>query len=144
MDVAAVVQALQAAFPDCDVAARAVSIDDTFVTLPVGALRTAIELLHERFDLYHLSTITGIDTGEAVEILYHFWDRRGLTLRIVLPYDALHVASVTDLIPGAAFYEREIIEMLDVMVEGHPDPRPMLLPDDWDEGAPLRKQTEAV
>jgi NADH-quinone oxidoreductase subunit C len=144
MDVKAVVRALEAAFPDHDLAARAVSTDDTFVTLPAEALRPAVALLLERFDLHHLSTITGIDAGEAVELLYHFWNRHGLTLRIVLPYDALHVTSVTDLIPGAAFYEREVMEMLDVTVEGHPDPRPLLLPDDWDEGAPLRKQTEAV
>ena len=50
------------------------------------------------------------------------------------------IASVTDLIPGASFYEREIGEMLHLTFDGHPDPRPLLLPDDWNGDAPLRRE----
>jgi NADH-quinone oxidoreductase subunit C len=32
-----------------------------------------------------------------------------------------------------------VAEMLGVTFEGHPDPRPLLLPDDWEGGAPLRQ-----
>lgn len=134
-----IIAALQAAFPESDLAPRAVPLDDTFVTIPAAGLRRAVTLLLEDWHLYHLSTITGVDTGEHLELLYHFWDGHGLTLRVTLPYETPHIASITDLIPGAAFYERELVEMLAVTVEGLPDPRPLLLPDDWDGGAPLRK-----
>lgn len=139
MDFEPVIAALQAAFPDVDLARRAAPLDDTFVTIPAEGLRRAVTLLLEDWQLRHLSTITGVDTGAHVELLYHFWDGHGLTLRVTLPYEALHVASVTDLIPGAAFYERELVEMFAVRVDGLPDSPPLLLPDDWDGGAPLLK-----
>jgi NADH-quinone oxidoreductase subunit C len=56
-----------------------------------------------------------------------------------MPCDDARIASITDLVPGASFYEREVSEMLHVTFEGHPDPRPMLLPDDWNGDAPLRR-----
>ena len=99
-----------------------------------------MRLLVERFDLRHLSTITGQDTASEIELLYHFWDRQGLTLRTLLPGQEPHIATVTDLIPGASFYEREVSEMLHVTFDGHPDPRPLLLPDDWNGEAPLRTE----
>ena len=43
-----------------------------------------------------------------------------------------------DLYAGAAWPEREIMEMFGIQVTGHPDPRKLLLPQDW-EGYPLRK-----
>ena len=94
----------------------------------------------EQFDFRHLSTITGDDTGEGVCVLYHFWHNYGITLRTILPYDDLHIATLTDLIPGAAFYEREVFEMLGVTFDGHPNPERLFLPDDWDGGYPLRRE----
>jgi NADH:ubiquinone oxidoreductase subunit C len=47
---------------------------------------------------------------------------------------------VIDLIPGAVFYEREIVEMLDVVFEWHPVSGFLVLPDDWYGEAPLRKR----
>jgi NADH-quinone oxidoreductase subunit C len=119
---------------------QTVPIGETFVTLPACCIHPAVQLLVEQFGVYHLSTITGQDTGEAIELLYHFWDGQGLTLCTSLPRADARIATLVDLIPGAAFYEREVGEMLGVTFEGHPDPRPLLLPDDWDGGAPLRKE----
>jgi NADH:ubiquinone oxidoreductase subunit C len=76
--------------------------------------------------------------------MYHFWLGRGLTLRCVLPYDAPYLESVRDLIPGAAFYEREAAEMLGITFrpacdqQAGGDPSRFILPDDWEGGAPLR------
>ena len=38
------------------------------------------------------------------------------------------------MIPGAILYEREIQDMFGIVVEDIPDPRRLLLPDDWPEG----------
>ena len=56
--------------------------------------------------------------------------------------------SVSDLIPGAAFYEREAAEMLGITFrrpaeDEQPDPGWFLLPDDWEGGAPLRHDYKA-
>jgi Ni,Fe-hydrogenase III component G len=122
---------------------RRTLIDEVWVTLPASCFRSAVQMLVEELDVWHLSTVTGQDTGSGIEILYHFWPGRGLTLRCELPYESSsgegpHLASVSDLIPGAAFYEREVAEMLGVTFDGHPDPSLLLLPDDWEGGAPLR------
>ncbi|HNT77509.1 MAG TPA: NADH-quinone oxidoreductase subunit C [Anaerolineae bacterium] len=131
--------AFQAAFPDDPLTVQAMPIDETFVTLAPEHIHEACEILVERFDFYHLSTITGLDTGAAVELFYHFWNAYGITLRTALPYTALRIATLTDFIPGAAFYERELYTMLGVVFEGHVNLQPLLQPDDWDGSHPLRK-----
>jgi NADH-quinone oxidoreductase subunit C len=122
-----------------DLQAREVPIDDTWVTLPAVCIQAAVQELIEEFGIRHLSTITGQDTGTGLQVLYHFWERTGLTLCVELPYQDPHIATLTGLIPGAAYYEREVAEMLGVTFDGHPDPSPLLLPDDWESGAPLRR-----
>jgi NADH-quinone oxidoreductase subunit C len=116
-----------------------VPVNETIVTLTPENLRPAVQVLITRFDLRHLSTITGIDTGGEIELLYHFWDGQGLTLRTSLPREHTHTVTLIDLIPGAAFYEREVSEMLHVLFDGHPTPDPFLLPDDWEGAPPLRQ-----
>ena len=133
MFVEAILQVLREIFPTETIEVQAVPIDESFIALPPNCIHHATEVLVERFDLRHLSTITGQDTGSAIELLYHFWDGGGLTLRTSLPRNEPHIATLTDLIPGAALYEREVCEMLGVTFDGHPDPRPLLLPDDWDK-----------
>jgi len=134
-----ILAALQAAFPDDEFTVEAKPIDDTYITLVPESVRPVIELLLEHFDIYHLSTITGDDVGDGVCLLYHFWSGYGITLRILLPYEDLHMPTLTDLIPGASYYEREIQEMLGVTFEGLDIPGPMFLPDDWrDDGGPVR------
>lgn len=131
-------QAFQIAFPDDDLAVRAVPLDDTFVSFSPDHIHAAAQILFEEFDFYHLSTITGQDRGDGVELLYHFWNHYGITLCTRLPYERLTLATLTDMIPGAAFYEREVYEMLGVNFAGHPNLRPLLQSDDWAGEHPLR------
>jgi formate hydrogenlyase subunit 5 len=43
-------------------------------------------------------------------------------------------------IPGAILYERELQDMFGLKVDNIPDPRPLVLPDDWPaENYPLCK-----
>jgi len=49
--------------------------------------------------------------------------------------------SVTPRLPAAHWYEREVQDLLGLAAEGHPDPRRLVLHDDWPEGVyPLRKE----
>ena len=41
------------------------------------------------------------------------------------------IDSITPIIPGAGWSEREFRDMVGVEPEGHPDPRRLVLPDDW-------------
>ena len=49
--------------------------------------------------------------------------------------------SMVDAHMAAHYHERECSEMFGITFEGNPDPRNMLLPDDW-VGHPLRKDYE--
>jgi Ni,Fe-hydrogenase III large subunit/Ni,Fe-hydrogenase III component G len=51
------------------------------------------------------------------------------------------VPSVTNIIPGANWHEREVRDLLGIVPDGHPDPRRLVVADDWPEDAfPLRKE----
>lgn len=142
MNVELILASLRETFSTEPLDPQAVPIDETFVTLPPDCIRAAVQVLVERFDLRHLSAITGEDTGGEIVLLYHFWDGHGLTLRTSLPREDTRITTLTDLIPGAAFYEREVSDMLGVAFDGHPTPPALLLPDDWAGEPPLRRQEE--
>ncbi len=86
---------------------------------------------------------SGVDTREAIEILYHFSiDEIGLiiSLRVILDKSDLEVDSLTSIMKCAEWIEREIHELLGVNFKGHPNLKHLLLKDDWPEGNyPLRR-----
>jgi len=136
-----VVPALQEAFPEhIEEPPQTMPVDETVLVVRAEGVHEMVCHLVEELDVYHLSTITGQEIDAGIELFYHFWRGSGLTLRTTLDRDHLELATVTDVIPGAAFYEREIAEMLDVTFVGHPDPTRLFLPDDWDGSPPLRKE----
>lgn len=52
--------------------------------------------------------------------------------------------SVTPALPAAHWYEREVQDLLGLIPQGHPDPRRLVLHDDWPEGVhPLRKDFDS-
>jgi Ni,Fe-hydrogenase III component G len=113
------------------------------VTIEGGDLPSAAEAL-QRARWGYLAAITGLDLGSAagrLELLYHFCEGSAvLTLRLQTPYEAAVVPSLCVWIPSAAFFERELEEMLGVTVAGAPNHAPLFLPDDWPPGVyPLRK-----
>lgn len=63
---------------------------------------------------------------------------RRLRVRVAVPGANPELASITDIFPGANFYERETFDLFGIVFVGHPDLTRILLPDDWD-GHPLRK-----
>jgi NADH-quinone oxidoreductase subunit D len=88
-----------------------------------------------------ISTITGIDLGDAVELNYHFWcGKAEVTIRTRVPEPRPEIETITDIVPGAALYEREVFDLLGVKFLGHPDLERLILPESWPKGQyPLRK-----
>ncbi len=92
----------------------------------------------------YLAAITGLDLGvEAgqLEVLYHFCSGAAvLTLRVPLPREGASVPSICEVIPSASVFERELAEMLGVIVAGTPNISRLFLADDWPSDVyPLRK-----
>ena len=111
-----------------------------FLKVDKENLLSVIQFLKE-IGYTHLSTISGVDKGEVFEVLYHFANEySSLTVRTQTPRVEPKVPSISEVIPGAILYERELQDMFGIVVENIPDPRPLVLPDDWEQGVyPLRK-----
>jgi NADH-quinone oxidoreductase subunit C len=60
------------------------------------------------------------------------------TVKVKINDENLNIQTITDLYPGANFYEREVFDMFGIEFENHPDMTRILMPDDW-VGHPLRK-----
>ena len=90
---------------------------------------------------FHIAS--GMDTRSHLEILYHFSVEDLsllISLRIKLRKDNPVAPSLTGIIEGTNWIEREIHELLGIDFEGHPDMRGLLLPDNWPPGVhPLRR-----
>ena len=111
------------------------------------AFRPAVDLIGRLQEYPHLSIISSSDLGDSVELIYHFTIYYGqhlkelsLGLCLNLPKNDLTIPTITDIIPGALFAERETQEMMGVEVVGIPDNRRLFLPEDFPEGVyPWRK-----
>lgn len=95
-----------------------------------------------RYDM--MSDVTGIDYGggRPVEVVYQMYStehKRALRVRCPLPLHALEIDSVVDLWKSADWLEREVYDLFGVTFRGHPDLRRIMMPDDYAEGHPLRK-----
>jgi NADH-quinone oxidoreductase subunit C len=79
---------------------------------------------------------------EGFSVVAHLWStrrRHGVLARTRLDREAPSVTSIVDLVPGAAWHERETHEMFGIDFIGHPGLKPLLLPPEF-EGHPLRKE----
>jgi NADH:ubiquinone oxidoreductase subunit C len=83
----------------------------------------------------------GVEREETIEVIYRFYliDRPiQVVLRTQVPKNKPSLPTLSGLYKGCLWAEREAAEMFGLTFEGHPDPRHLLLPDDW-TGFPLRK-----
>jgi len=93
----------------------------------------------------HLTDICSVDYPEdqqRFEVVYHLHSlphRRRLRLKARLSEDNPTIASVTGIWKGAEFLEREVYDMMGIQFSNHPDLRRILMPEDYAEGYPLRK-----
>jgi NADH-quinone oxidoreductase subunit C/D len=93
----------------------------------------------------HLTDICSADYPDApqrFEVIYQLLSLpRGKRLRLKarLNDDNPAIDSVTGIWRAAGFLEREVYDMMGIRFIGHPDLRRILLPDDYAEGHPLRK-----
>ena len=96
----------------------------------------------ERFDL--LADVTAVDYGggRPLQVVYQLWSiphRKHLRVKCELPLTRLEIDSVVRLWKTADWLEREVYDLFGVEFKGHPDLRRILMPENYAEGHPLRK-----
>lgn len=105
--------------------------------------REFARMLFQDFDARFV-TATGSDVGEELEVVYHFaYDAVGLVvnMRVRTPKGDPVLPAITPVVPAAEWIEREMNDLVGIVFEGHPDPRRLILSDDWPEGVyPLRRE----
>jgi Ni,Fe-hydrogenase III component G len=116
-----------------------------FLRVKKEAFRETLEYVVRDLGFKHLSTITGVDLGTEIELLYHVVlnDAIVLTLGFSVTKEKPTTRTITDLVPSAILYEREVHELLGVDFEGHPNLIPLVLPEGWPPDVyPLRKERQ--
>jgi NADH-quinone oxidoreductase subunit C len=119
--------------------------DYTVLAKP-GRLLEIARFLKEDPDLQYnfLTDLTAVDylgREPRFEVVYHFYSlpkNQQIRVKVPLPENHLEIASLTPLWKTANWLERECAEFYGVKFLGHPDPRHLLLYDEF-EGFPLRK-----
>ncbi len=80
------------------------------------------------------NTTSCIDMERGMELVYHFTVESApavVSFKAYLDKKDLTVDSITPIMKGAEWIEREIHELFGVDFKGHPGLKPLLLPDDW-------------
>ncbi|MCC7418590.1 MAG: NADH-quinone oxidoreductase subunit C [Acidobacteria bacterium] len=148
MDLPAVIAALQQEVPAAPLEpAPSVDLHPTVYAsrddLPAlaRALRDRTDL---RFDF--LAELTAVDLHpreprfEVVYVLVSTVHARRLRLKVRLAGADPRVATMSGVWPAANWLEREVWDLFGIEFAGHPDPRRLLMPEDW-QGYPLRKDS---
>lgn len=119
-------------------------------------IRKVAEFVRDSLNFDHAESVSGVDfpADKEIEVVYHLGSysdsslsRKILALATRAPRednpipggDATKLPSLRDVFYSVEFHERETFEMLGVYFEGHPDNRRLLLPEDWADLPPLRK-----
>lgn len=107
----------------------------------------ALAILAKELGVRHLSTITGLDAGDTIEIDYQFWHgNKIVAVKTAVPKTAAEIDTSIKVIRGAILYEMEVHDMFGVNFRGNPwMDRKLLLPDNYpaDLPPPLLKSTSS-
>src|SRR5215471_1210380 len=146
MDADSLVASLQAALPEAQIEdAPGVDLQPTCFASRESVPSLA-RALRDRPELAFtfLAELTAVDFWpkaprfEVVYILVSIEHKMRLRLKVRLSGDDPHIATVSDVWPAANWLEREVWDLFGIAFDGHPDPRRLLMPEDW-QGYPLRK-----
>jgi NADH:ubiquinone oxidoreductase subunit C len=100
----------------------------------------------KEMDFTILCAITGLDEGARFGLVYHLANEKGIMINMKTdtPKEAPVIATVTELFPAAEIYERELVDLLGIQVDGLLEGNRYPLSDNWPKGQyPLRKDWKA-
>jgi NADH-quinone oxidoreductase subunit C len=115
------------------------------VTVDPSIIREAAQFLKELgFDHIHVVTGTDYPQERRIEVTYIVGSVEAYRSLVVLlatnlPRDRPRMPTLIPIWPGAEYHEREEYEMLGIEFEGHPKLARLLLPEDWNDIPPLRR-----
>jgi NADH-quinone oxidoreductase subunit C len=130
-------------FPGVALDSQKPAAGDPFVAVPAERVADVLQALRDDAEtrMDYLSCLSGVDAKDNLGVVYHLFSiplKHGVVVKALVPKARPEVPSVSEVFSTANWFEREAAELLGITFLGHPDPRHLLLTDDWD-GFPLRK-----
>lgn len=120
--------------------------DEHVVFVPADRIVEILTWLKEtpgqEYDLLVDLTAVDFGGGRPLQVVYQLWSiehRQALRLKVELPLDDLEIDTVADLWATADWLEREVYDLFGIEFRDHPDLRRILMPENYAEGHPLRK-----
>jgi NADH:ubiquinone oxidoreductase subunit C len=110
------------------------------IEVPGDALIPALTALRDAGCRYYLlCTVTEVAAGfEVVHGLRDLDGHRTVFVKAAASKEDPRFPSAVPVFAGANWFEREMLDLFGVVFDGHPDPRRLMMPDDY-PGYPLRK-----
>jgi NADH:ubiquinone oxidoreductase subunit C len=111
------------------------------VEVPPDALLACLATLRDDYGYRFYIVATATDREEAFEVVHglrNIDSTEDMFVKVSLARGKPEIGSATAVFPGAEWHEREIMDLFGITFLDHPDPRRILLPDEY-EGHPLRK-----
>ena len=119
-------------------------------------VKEVAKFLRDVLSFDHAESVSGVDypQDKEIEVVYHLgsYTDSSLSRQILVlatraqreenpipGNDATKLPSLREIFYSVEFHEREIFEMFGVYFQDHPDNRRLLLPEDWADLPPLRK-----
>src|SRR5436309_5310266 len=146
MDSTTLIASLQQAAPGAEFeSAPSVDLQST-IYAPRDAMGAVAVALRDApaLQLDFLAELTAADFWpreprfEVVYMLVSTKLRHRVRVKVRLGGEDAHVTTVSRVWPAANWLEREVWDLFGIAFDGHPDPRRLLMPEDW-QGYPLRK-----
>ncbi len=115
-----------------------------FIKVSNNSIVKVAEFLRDEygFDMPISAGGTDYPKKNIIELFWIIWSSENnvvLVLKTDVDRESPKVNTLTKIWAGVQKFERETWELLGVEYIDHPNLKPLLLPEDWDEGFPLRK-----
>ena len=123
--------------------AKLINTKRLMIYIPKEALLKVTEYLFKDLG-YRYIIVSAMDSKEGYEIIYHYSDDSTgwiMNLNVIIPHDKPEVESITPVVYGAEWIEREIMDLLGITFLNHPKPERFLFAESWPEGEyPFRRE----
>jgi Ni,Fe-hydrogenase III component G len=111
--------------------------------IPFEDFQATFNYLVKELGFAILCAISGLDEVTQFSVIYHLAQENGtvLNLKVILSSrEKPFINTISDTFPAADIYEREIVDLLGIRVNGLKEGKRYPLPDNWPQGEyPLRK-----
>jgi NADH-quinone oxidoreductase subunit C len=113
------------------------------VYIPVNLLSKITDYWFNELQ-YRYVIVSAMDSKDGYELIYHYSDDTTgwiMSLNVMLPHDQPEIESMTPIVYGIEWIEREIMDILGIKFLNHPKPERFILAESWPEGEyPYRRK----